>query len=178
MALGYDLVSSLSKFLFVILQMNLNPWAGCEGYAECEQALDQNGRQVLFKCRHGKYWYLGDRVLPQVEHVYPPTTIPTPPCLIVRLAKLLADEEIARACDGYIVARVKGNYSEFVRDHLQSCLVDRMVFLFPSNFCSTHSFSRFLLGNKFVCWIFSLHLLNERKRFPLLTMLVVLLVLS
>ncbi|XP_050284934.1 uncharacterized protein LOC126724447 [Quercus robur] len=107
--------------------MNLNPWAGCEGYAECERALDQNGRQVLFKCRHGKYWYLGDRVLPQVEHVYPPTTIPTPPCLTVRLAKLLADEEIARACDGYIVARVKGNYSEFVRDHLQSCLVDRMV---------------------------------------------------
>ena len=31
LALGYDLVSSLSKFLFVIFQMNLNPWAGYEG---------------------------------------------------------------------------------------------------------------------------------------------------
>ena len=45
-------------------QMNLNPWAGCERYAECEQALELNGHQVLIKCGHGKYWYLGDRVLP------------------------------------------------------------------------------------------------------------------
>ena len=68
LALGYDLVSSLFEFHFVIFQMNLNPWAGCEGYAECERALELNDCQVLFECGHGKYWYLGDRVLSQVEH--------------------------------------------------------------------------------------------------------------
>ena len=61
-------------------QMDLNPWAGCEGYAECEWALELNGHQVLFECGHGRHWYLGDRVLPQVEHEYPSTTIPTLPC--------------------------------------------------------------------------------------------------
>ena len=94
--------------------------------------LELNGRQVLFECGHGKYWYLGDRVSPQVEHVYPPTTIPTPSCHTIWLANLLADEEIARAHDGYIVAGVEENYYDFVRDHLQGCLVDRMVFLLPS----------------------------------------------
>ena len=43
-----------------------------------------------------KYWYLGDQVLPQVQHEYPPTTIPTPPCHTVQLAKFLVDEEIAQ----------------------------------------------------------------------------------
>ena len=109
LALGYDSVSSLSEFLFVIFQMTLNPWARCEAYAKCERALELNGRQILFKCGHGKYWYLGDRVLPQVKHVYPPTIIPTPPCHTVKLADFLADEEIARARDGYIVAGAEGN---------------------------------------------------------------------
>ncbi|KAK9996765.1 hypothetical protein SO802_021451 [Lithocarpus litseifolius] len=86
-----------------VWQMKLNPWAGCEGYAEYEQALKQNGHQVLFECRHGKYWYLGDQ-----------------------LADFLADEEIAWARDGYIIAEVEGIYSKFVRDHLQGCLVGRM----------------------------------------------------
>ena len=112
--------------------MNLNPWARCEGYAECERALELNGRQVLFECGHGKYWYLGDRVLPQVEHVYPSTIIPTPPCHTVWLADFLAKEEIAWAHDGYIVVEVEGNYSDFFRDHLQGYLVGRTVFLFPS----------------------------------------------
>ena len=71
-------------------------------------------------------------MLPQVEHEYPPTTIPTPPCHIVRLANFLANEEIAQARDGYIVAGVEGNYSQFIRLHLQGCLVGIMVFLFPS----------------------------------------------
>ena len=71
----------------------------------------------MFECRHGKYWYLGDRVLPQVEHMYPSTTIPTP-CLTIQLAELLANEEIARARYGYSIVGVEGNYSEFVRDHL------------------------------------------------------------
>lgn len=45
--------------------------------------------------RHGRYWYLGDWVLPQVQHVYPFTTISIPYCLFVRLVDLLTDEEIA-----------------------------------------------------------------------------------
>ena len=84
---------------------------------------------------------------PKLNMVYPSSTILTPSCLIVRLAELLADEEIAWARDGYIVAGVEGNYSEFVQDHLQGCLVGRTIFLFPSNFCSVNSFSIFLLGN-------------------------------
>ena len=91
-----------------------------------------NGCQVLFEYEHGKYWYLGDQVSAQVEHVYPLTTIPTLPCHTIRLADLLADKEIAQAYDGYIVAGVEGNYSDFFRDHLQGFLVGRMVFLFPS----------------------------------------------
>ncbi|KAK9984535.1 hypothetical protein SO802_034060 [Lithocarpus litseifolius] len=78
-----------------INDMNLNPWVGCEEYAEYEQALELNGHQVLFECEHGKYWYLDDWVLPQVELVYPPTIIPTPPCRTVRFADFLVDKEIA-----------------------------------------------------------------------------------
>ena len=187
LALGYASVPSLSEFLFVIFQMNLNPWVGCEGYAKCERALELNGCQVLFECGHGKYWYLGDRVLPQVEHVYPPTTIPTPPCCIVQLAYFLADEEIARVRDGYIVAGAEGNYAEFVQDHLQGCLVGIMVFssLFKVKFLVLQiPFPYFCLVTIFACWTFSLLLLKEgkrerkRKRFLLLTMLVALLDLS
>ena len=64
LALSYGSVSSLSKFLLVIFQMNLNSWVGCEGYVECEGALELNGCQVFLECGHGKYWYLRDRVLP------------------------------------------------------------------------------------------------------------------
>ena len=112
--------------------MDLNPWAGCERYAECERALELNGHQVLFECGHGRYWYLGDRVLPRVEHEYPPTTIPTRPCHTVRLADFLVDEEIAWARNGYVVAVVEENYSKFLRLHLQGCLVGRTVLFFPS----------------------------------------------
>ena len=80
----------------------------------CERALELNGRQVLFEYGHGKYWYLGDWVLLQVEHEYPPTTLPTPSCHTVWLADFLADEEIAQARDGYMVAGVEGDYSEFI----------------------------------------------------------------
>ena len=86
----------------------------------------------MFECGHGKYWYLGDQVLPQVEHVYPPATISAHPCRTVRLADFLADEEIARVYDGYIVIGAEGNYSEFIWDHLQGCLVGTTVFSFPS----------------------------------------------
>ena len=94
LALGYDLALPILSS-FVTFQMDLNPWAGCEGYAECEWALELNGHQVLFECGHGRHWYLGDRVLPQVEHEYPPTTIPTLPCHTVLLADFLANKEIA-----------------------------------------------------------------------------------
>ena len=167
----------------MIFQMNLNPWAGCEGYVECERALELNSRQVLFESGHGKYWYLGDRVLPQVEHMYPLATIPAHPCHTIWLVDFLADEEIARALDGYIVIRTEGNYFEFIWDHLQGCLVGRLVFSFPTKIkVLPIPFPYFCLVTIFACWIFSLHLLKERKRkskrFPFLTMLVVLLVLS
>ena len=115
--LGYGLVFSYSRS-FVIFQMSLNPWARCEGYAECEWALELNGHQVLFECGHRRYWYLGDRVWPQVQHEYPPTTIPIPPCPSIRLANFLVDEKIAWAHDDYIVAGVEGDYTEFIRTHL------------------------------------------------------------
>ena len=116
----------------MIFQMSSDPWAGCEGSAECEQALELNGRQVLFECRHGRYWYLGDRVLPKVQHVYLPTTIPIPPYPSVWLADLLIDEEIAQARGGYAVVGVARDYSEFIRTHLQGCLASITVLLFPS----------------------------------------------
>ena len=69
---------------------------------------------MLLECGHGRYSYLGDQVLPQVEHEYRPTTIPTPPCHTVWLADFLANEKIAQAHDGYTIAGVEGNYSEFI----------------------------------------------------------------
>ncbi|KAL4607312.1 hypothetical protein ACB092_09G164400 [Castanea dentata] len=90
-------ISSPSELLFVIFRMNLNPWTRCEGYVECERALELNGRQVLFECGHGNCWYLGDWVLPQVEHVYPPTTILVHPCPSIWLADILTDEEVTQA---------------------------------------------------------------------------------
>ena len=58
------MVWSSSHFgFFCDFQMSLNPWVECKEYAECEWALELNGRQVLFECGHGRYCYLGDRVL-------------------------------------------------------------------------------------------------------------------
>ena len=36
----------------------LKSLVGCEEYVECAQALELNGRQVLFECGHERYWYL------------------------------------------------------------------------------------------------------------------------
>ena len=93
-------------------------------------------------------------MLPKIEHVYPPTTIPTPPYHTVWLVDFLAYEEIAWAHDGYIVAGAKGNYFEFVQAHLQGCLVGRTIFLFPSEvkFLLCPIFFIFLLGNK-ICML-------------------------
>ena len=116
--------------------------------------------------------------------MYPLATIPTHSCHTIRLANFLADEEIARAHDGYIVIGVEGNYSKFIRDHLQGYLVGKTVFSFSTKIkVLPIPFPYFCLVTIFACWIFSLHLLKERKRkrkrkrFPHLTMLVVLLVL-
>ena len=46
--------------------------------------------------------------------MYPPTTIPVPPCPSFWLADLLTDEEIAQARGGYAVVGVVGEYSEFI----------------------------------------------------------------
>ena len=70
-------------------------------------------------------------MLPQVQHVYPPTTIPIPSCPFVWLADLLTNEEIARARGGYAVVGVAGGYSEFIQTHLQGCLAGIMVLFFP-----------------------------------------------
>ena len=43
--------------------MSLNPLLGCEEHHECAWAQELNGHQALFECGHGRYWYLGDRVL-------------------------------------------------------------------------------------------------------------------
>ena len=99
-------------------QMSLDPWLGCEEFVECEWAQELNGRQVLFEFGHGRYWYLGDRVLPQVQHVYPPATILIPPCPSIWLADLLANEEIARARVGHVVSGKPGDYLEFVQTQL------------------------------------------------------------
>ena len=98
-------------------QMSLDPGLGCVEYVECEWAQELNGRKVLFEFGHGRYWYLGDRVLPQVQHVYPPVTIPVPPCPSIRLVDLLANEEIGRARVGHVVSGTPRDYLEFIQTH-------------------------------------------------------------
>ena len=64
--------------------------------------------------------------------MHPPTTIPIPSYPSIQLADLLIDEEIAQARGGYAFVRVAGDYSEFIRTHLQGCLASITVLLFPS----------------------------------------------
>jgi len=104
--------------------MNLGPWEGCKGYVECMLALELNERQVWFECGNGRYWYLGDWVLPQVYNVYPPQVIPIHPCPSVWLANLLIDNEVANARVGCTNPEIPGNYLKFVKTHLQGHLVD------------------------------------------------------
>ena len=47
----------LSFWVLCNFQMSLDPWLGCEEHVECEWAQELNGRQVLFKCGNGRYWY-------------------------------------------------------------------------------------------------------------------------
>ena len=98
----------------------------------------------MFKCGHGRYRYVGDQVLPQVQHEYPPTIIPIPPYPSIQLVDFLANEEIAQARDGYIVVEVEGDYSKFIQTHLQGCLVGIMILLFPSKF--KFSFCKFFFN--------------------------------
>ena len=95
--------------------MSLNPWLGCEKHAECAWAQELNDHQVLFECGHGRYWYIGDWVLAQVPHVYPPKTIPIHPCPSIQLVDLLANKEIVCARVGHDVSGTSGDYFEFVQ---------------------------------------------------------------
>ena len=169
-------------------QMSLDPWLGCEEYVECEWALELNGCQVLFECGHGRYWYLGNRVLAQVQLECPPTTILLPPCPSIRLADLLANEEIARARIGHVVSGTLGIYFDFIQTQLQGCLAGiflTSVSLFPSevklHFILYAHFPYFHFVIVSVCCTLRLHLLKKRKRgkrILLLSMLTALLVLS
>ena len=82
-------------------QMSLDPWFECEEHAECEWAQELNGHQVLFECGHGRYWYLGDRMLAQVQHMYPPAIVLVHPFPFIRMVDLLDNEEIAHARVGH-----------------------------------------------------------------------------
>ena len=55
--------------------------------------------------------------------MYPPATILVPPCPSIRLASLLANEEIVCARVGHVVSKTPGDYLEFVQAQLQGCLV-------------------------------------------------------
>ena len=78
----------------------------------------------MFECGHWRYWYLGDQVLAQVQHMHLPEMIPAHPCHSISLADLLANEEIACAWIGRTVLGTPGDYLEFVQAHLQGCLAD------------------------------------------------------
>ena len=104
--------------------MSLNPWLGCEEHVKCAWAQELNGHQVLFECGHGRYWYLGDRVLAQVQHMHPPKMILAHPCHSIRLADLLTNEEIAHAWIGGIVPGTSGDYLELFQAYLRGCLID------------------------------------------------------
>ena len=168
--------------------MSLDPSLGCEEYVEFEWALELNGHQVLFECGHGRYWYLGDRMLAQVQHVYLPMTILVPPCPSIWLADLLTNEEIARARIGHVVSGTPRNYFDFIQSQLQGCLAGILatsVSLFPSEvklyFILYAPFPYFHFVTISVCCTLMLHLLKKRKkekRIPLLAMLTALLVLS
>ena len=64
--------------------------------------------------------------------MYPPTTILVPSCPFIRLADLLANEEIARAHVGHVVSGIPGIYSEFIQTQLQGSLASiSMTSVFP-----------------------------------------------
>lgn len=94
-------------------------WEGCEDYDECKLALELNKHQVLFECGHRRYWYLGDRVLLQVLHVYSPEVNPVNPCPPIWLANLLTDDEVANERVSHTNHGIPRDYLEFVKVHLQ-----------------------------------------------------------
>ena len=138
---------------------------------------------MLFKYGHGRYWYLGDRVLAQVQHVYPPETIPAHPCPSIRLVNLLANEEIARARVSHVVWGTSGDYLEFVQTQLQGCLAG--IFGTSVAFFLSQVYASWLASSSFIffvlplvkistCCTFRLHPLKRSR--VLLAMLIVLLV--
>ena len=180
------MLCGLAFFSFWVLcdfQISLNPWLGCEEHVECAWAQELNGRQVLFKCGHGRYWYLRDWVLAQVQHVYPLQMILAHPCPFIWLANLLANEEIAHARVGHIVLGTSGDYLEFVQTQLQGCLAG--IFGTSVAFFLSQVYASWLASSSFIffvlplvkistCCTFRLHPLKRSR--VLLAMLMVLLV--
>jgi len=135
--------------------MSLDPWLGCDEHAKCQWARELNGRQVLFECGHKRYWYLGDWVLAQVQHVYLLSTILVHPCLSIQLADLLANEEIARAQVSHVVLGTLGDYFEFVQTQLQGCLAG--IPITSVSFFSLKVNLHVILYPLLICFICMLH---------------------
>ena len=75
-------------------------------------------------------WWSG----PQAHHVYPPTTILVPSCPSIRLADLLANEEIPWARVGHVISGIPMIYFEFIQTQLHGSLARifvTSVFPFP-----------------------------------------------
>ena len=72
----------------------------------------------------------------------------------IRLANVLADEEIAQARDGYIITGAEEIVLNLFRTICKATWLAEQYFssLLKSNFCSTHSSFIFLLGNK-ICML-------------------------
>lgn len=125
-------------------------------------------------------------MLAQVQHVYHPATIPVHPYPSIRLANLLANEEIACTRVVHTVSGTLRDYLQFVQTQLQGCLAGILVtsvsfFLsFRSQFTS-HPASLIFFVSTFpkisACCTYRLHHLKKMKAF-LLAKLMALLFLS
>ncbi|XP_030945395.1 uncharacterized protein LOC115969900 [Quercus lobata] len=97
--------------------MNLDPWQVVT-ISNKYSGLTLNRRKILFECPLGRYWYLGDRVLAQVDHKYPPL-LPQDPPDSMRKGGLLEGDDLKAALAGSDAMGVAGDYGEFVQRRLQ-----------------------------------------------------------
>ena len=84
--------------------------------------------------------------------MYPSKTIATHPCPSIRLADLLANEEIARARVGHVVSGTLRDYLEFDQTQFQGCLAGipvTLVAFFLSKVNSHQVFHPYLLFSLF-----------------------------
>ena len=107
----------VDELVLFILQMNLDPWQAVP-ISNKYSGLTLNRRKILFECPLGRYWYLGDRVLAQVDHKYPPL-LPQDPPDSMRKGGLLEGDDLKAALAGSDATGVAGDYGEFVRRRLQ-----------------------------------------------------------